>query len=390
MRIIIKTIGVLLVLLTFSCKSDYSQVRHSINTNLFLASSIDNETGEMIGEGSEFVIMDNGWVEASLDLSDYLKEYKENIMIHFDWVDELGNSFYKKKQILTKDTTKVNTAVSIDPELRKPGFYALNIYVFRELLVSKKFILRPAYKTSKNIQEKIDLYTKANRKTKKQLEKDIVIHLMKDKWIKASVKLTNIPQNISETLLYQINWIDNKGEIFYKKKFAVKSTTSKQKTIDCSIEVAPNKKEIGHYRVQLLLFGNIIADKAFWLKKEHAISKIETTITLYKKSRNKTKVGIGKDFIMTDKNKVKVAVEINNCFVFGKKEPLHFKLVWIDTNNKPFYTKRLTFTPKTKSKTLRSSISIAPSKKRKPGKYKIQLYLFNQLVSESDFFLHKI
>ena len=76
MRIIIKTIGVLLVLLTFSCKSDYSQVRHSINTNLFLASSIDNETGEMIGEGSEFVIMDNGWVEASLDLSDYLKDTK--------------------------------------------------------------------------------------------------------------------------------------------------------------------------------------------------------------------------------------------------------------------------------------------------------------------------
>ena len=93
---------------------------------------------------------------------------------------------------------------------------------------------------------------------------------------------------------------------------------------------------------------------------------------------------------MLDKNKVRVSYDVSNCFVYGKKEPLYFKVVWVNTENKAFYTKRLSFKPKKDIKELKSSISIAPSKKRKSGKYKVQLYLFNQLISESSFNLHKV
>lgn len=373
----------LILIVNYNCKNHYEGLSKSITENLVLASSINNETGETIGEGTEFIIMNDGWIEASLDLSEYFHGNSKDLMIHLDWVNEKGTSFYKKKQILVKNSTKVNTAVSISPELREAGDYKLNVYAFRELIVSEKFTLLSAFKSDTLLKETIKLEVKANRKTTKQKDKSPIIHLMNDKWIKATVKLKNKPKTNKKELLYQLNWIDSKGKIFYKKRYSILSR-EKKSTFDCSVEVAPNKKETGNYKVQLLLFGNLIAEKQFTLQAQLEASKVKVKTTLCKEYTNDKKIGITTNFNIGKNNKVRAIFDLENCLAFGKKEQLHFKVSWVGSNGKKFYSKRFNFKAKEDKKTLVSAISIPP-KKRKPGKYKVQLYLFNQLISEEEF-----
>ena len=385
MKHLTKILILLLIIANYSCKNNYKGLSKSIEKNLVLANSIDNKTGQTVGEGTEFRIMNDGWVEASLDLSTYFHGNDKDLMIHLDWVDEKGISFYKKMQILVADSTKVNTAISISPELRQAGNYTLNVYAFRELVASKQFILLPTFKIDKSLKETIKLETRANKKTTKHKASNPIIPLMDDKWIKATIKLKNKPKTTKKELLYQLNWIDSKGEIFYKKRYAVLSK-EKKSTLDCSVEVAPNKKEVGNYKIQLLVFGNTIAEKKFTLKPALDAKKIHAEITLCKAFVNDKKIGVSTNFAIGKNNKVSAIFDLDNCLAFGDKEQLHFKVSWVGVDGKKFYSKRFNFKAKEAKKTLLSTISIPPNK-REQGKYKVQLYLFNQVISESDFIL---
>ena len=371
-----------------SCQTDNTKLTKTINKKLVLATSVDNETGEMIGEGNTFVIMNDGWVEASLDLTKYMKKQKNDLMIHLDWVDEEGNSFYIKEQVLTKKSATVNTAVSITPELRNAGDYTLNVYAFRELVASKSFKLLPEYKFDKAINENIEISTRANRKTTKYKSEKPSISVMEDKWVKASVKLSDLPKTEYKKLLYQLNWRNEKGEIVYKKRFSV-NADDKNPAIDCSIEVAPEKKEIGVYKVELLLFGQTINETGFTLKPALDVSKINANVSLWNKVKDGNRVGETTEFTIGKKKKVNVIFDLENCLAFGKEEELQFKISWLGIDGKRFYSKRFNFKPKTDKITLKSAISIAP-KKRPVGIYKSQLFLFNKLIAETDFKLNEV
>ena len=382
MKHLTKILILLIIIANYSCKNDYKGLSKSITENLVLANSIDNETGKMIGKGTEFVIMNDGWVEASLDLSEFYHAYNKDLMIHLDWVDELGNSFYKKQQILKKGSTKVNTAVSISPELRQVGDYKLNVYVFRELIASKSFKLLPVFKADK-VKEDIKLIVKANSKSTRLKAENPSFSLMDDKWIEASVILKNKPKTTHKKLLYQLNWIDSKGEIFYKKRYSV-SPKERKTTFKCSVEVAPEKKEIGDYKIELLLFGEKIAERKFILEPALKTKKVKVNLTLCKEIKKDIKIGIGTSFKMGKDNKVRAVFDLENLKAFGENEQLYFKISWIGSNGKKFYSKRFNFKAKEDIKTLISAISIPP-KKRKPGEYKVILYLFNEVISEGEF-----
>jgi len=384
MKLFLKRSVILTLFLVFSCKSDYSELTHQINSHLDLASSIDNETGKMIGKSNQFVIMNDGWVESRLDLTTYFADETNDLLIHLDWIDENGHSFYKKKKLLSPTSPIINSAISIAPNLRKAGNYTLNIYAFREMVASKNFKLLSEFNSTKPIKETIKLSLKANNNTQKLKSALPKINQMKDAWLNASVKLKHKPKTTLDSLLYQLNWIDSKGEIFYKKRFSV-SSKKKTSKIDCSIELSPNKKEIGNYKVQLLLFGKPITAVNFEIKPLLDVHKIKIRTIDFKTVKNKKETKT--PFKIDDNTKLKVRFNLENTQAFGEKKQLQFKIIWIGTNGKHFYTKRFNFTPKEANKILKSSISITPQK-RKAGRYKVQLYLFNELISEKAFNLN--
>jgi len=377
-KIISYTLGLLIITL-IGCENDSSVISKEVSSNLLLARNINNETGVVTGESDSFIIMNDGKVKAMLDLSQYLKKNDKNLMFHLVWVDPKGKSIYKKQEILSEKSSKINTSISIVPNLRTAGEYSLNVYLFRKLIVSKKFTLKSTIKTEK---ESMLLSSRVNRKTTKYTD-DITLPLMKDKWIKATINLSHKPNIDNQELLYQVNWIDSNNHIFYKKHFVL-STNDTINSIDCSLEIAPEKRAIGTYKVQALLFGEAIAEKEFNLTKPLNAEKIKATVSLYKKSKRR---GKRTDFNTGKKNKVFAVFDIDSAQVFENQE-LNFKVVWVDSNEKPFYTKRYNFIPKSNNETVKSSISISP-KKRTPGTYKVQLYLFNSLIEETSFKLQK-
>jgi hypothetical protein len=377
-KIITYILGLLIITLT-GCENDNSIISKEVSSNLLLARNINNDTGIVIGEGNSFIIMNDGKVETLLDLSQYFKDNDKELMFHLVWIDPKGKSIYKKQEILSKKSSKINSSISISPDLRMAGIYSLNVYLFRKLIIRKKFTLKPTIKPEK---ESMLLSSRVNRKTTKY-SNNISLPLMKDKWVKATVNLSHKPNIDNQELLYQVNWIDSSNHIFYKKQFVL-SANDTINAIDCSLEVAPEKRNIGTYKVQALLFGEPIAEKEFNLTEPLDAKKIKANVSLFRKSKRR---GQRTDFNTGKKNKVFALFDINNAQVFGSEE-LNFKVVWIGINDKPFYTKRFNIVPKSNNETIKSSISISP-KKRVPGTYKVQLFLFNSLIKETSFKLQK-
>lgn len=369
----------LLIMTLIGCDNDYSTLSNDISSNLTLARNINNKNGAIISEGNSFMIMNEGKVEALLNLSEFFKINDDELMLHIVWLDPKGKSIYKKQTILNKELSKINTSISIAPNLRKAGEYSLNIYLFRKLISTKKFTLKPAFKPTK---ESMLLSSRTNRKTTKYKD-SINLPLMKDNWLKATVNLNNKPTIDNQELIYQINWIDKNNHTFYKKHFTVLANDTIN-SIDCSLEITPEKREKGNYKIQALLFGEPIAEKEFRLLEPLNAKEIKVKTSLYKKSKRRSE---NTDFYTGKKNKIFAFFDIDNAKIFGNNE-LNFKVVWIGIDNKPFYTKRFNFIPKSNNETLKSVISISP-KKRLIGTYKVQLYLFNTLITETNFNLKK-
>ncbi len=88
-------------------------------------------------------------------------------------------------------------------------------------------------------------------------------------------------------------------------------------------------------------------------------------------------------FIISDKSKVKTVIDLQQL-PEKAYEQLMFHIDWIGPDGKSIYTKQINIDPLDSIKTIKSSIS-ATTEKRVPGKYKLKLYYFRELIAEKNF-----
>lgn len=264
------------------------------------------------------------------------------------------------------------------------------------------------------IQPKITLSNKISKKTGKPIKPGWVFDLKDHSKLYASVDLQ---KSVNEReLMFHIDWINPEGKSFYKKRIDISPSDSSSRIIS-SISITPEKRKTGNYFVRVYLFRELIAEKKFQLvestkesatvkkksksvnnikndeqdKKRNTIKaevkteNIKATIVLCRKVSKKTgnPIGAATTFTIKDEAKVKAVVSIEKRDI-KTNEQMKFYFEWIGPDGKSFYKKRVVYTTSNPFFTISNSISIAPEK-RKPGNYKVRVYLDDQLIAEQKF-----
>jgi len=255
-----------------------------ISVKITLCRKTDKKTGEPVGEGTVFTIMQKGKVQAIVDIKNRFARNNRKLMFHLDWVDPHGKSIYLKRIIRLRDDSSsvLKSSVSILPENREPGEYTLRIYYFRELIAEKKFELLPEFHLTDikagRLSKNIILCSKINKNTKEPIGVDSIFTIRENGKVRAFYKLINRSEFGNRELLFHFDWIGPNDSSFYRKQIAIApdDTTS---ILGSSISVSPGKREPGEYLLRLYLFNVLIGEKKFKLIPEPVVVPVRWAST---------------------------------------------------------------------------------------------------------------
>ena len=224
------------------------------------------------------------------------------------------------------------------------------------------------------------------------------IFTIKDKVkVYAVVNLINRKYHEDKDLMFHIDWLDSTGNSFFKKRIDLTASDSSSSLISL-INISPDKRQAGNYSLRVYLFRELIAEKKFELINpvKDTISVITRDIAGSLKARITFCHGIskktgklidaGNKFIIKDKAKVLAIINLENADTSNQN--LTFYAEWIGPDDISFYRKKIEVTPKSTSFTISSAISTS-HKKRQPGKYLLNVYIFEKLIAEEKFELIK-
>jgi len=359
--------------------------------DILFCRKVDRESGELIGKGEKFTIMDEVRIQAIVSLSDYILENEKLSMFHFDWISASGYTTYLRRVDYTPGDSLdyLRSSISISPETRTPGICKLRVYYFRELIAEKNFELLPEFDPStynlESLSENLLTCKKISKKSGDPIGVNHKFNQSAKASIRAAYKLDNSISLSKKENLYRFDWY-KKGDTvaFYRKHVDVVESDS-LKYISSSLSIATDKREPGEYFVVMNLFGKPIAQKEITLLPPIDYSAINANIILYKKKSKKTGklIGKGTQFEIGKKKKVRAIVNISGLDEFIGKE-LEFKMRWIGPDGKSVYSKTYILKPEKSREKLSGSISITPGK-RKVGTYSLQVYLNGELMEEKNF-----
>jgi hypothetical protein len=366
-----------------------------ISAGITLCKSISKKTGKLIGAGTTFTIREEASVRAVIDLENIFKSNDRPLMFHVDWVDKDDNSiFFKRIDLAKEDTvTSLISSISITPDKREPGEYTFRVYLFRELIAEKSFQLRAEYQYTisdlDNVLKKLTLCRSIDKTTGEIIGEDSVFIIKEKARVRGIAEFQNLEVFGDRELKFFFDWVDSIGTLINRKELDLTSGDSSL-SLSSFIPISPDVQKPGKFKLRLLLFENLIAEKKFELRNEPKITitkakGVKANIEFCKSINKKT--GERKDvntvFIIGEKEKVYAFVELEKQD-FSKDQTLKFRVDWIGPNGKSFYKKQIDLQPDDSSFTLNSSISISPET-RKPGKYIFRIYLVNDLVAEKEF-----
>ncbi len=307
---------------------------------------------------------------------------KRQWIYHVDWKDETGRLISRKH---FEGDSILSSSLPLSPILRSPGQYTMEIYLFDRLLATKNFRLLPPYDLS-GVETGISFCPYYDKKNKRKTEFRNTYNIGQKTAVNACVRLTDKNHRIKTgEWLVELKWTDGTGKSFYTKKYNLKPKNHSA-YLRSKISLSPEKRTPGEYSLQVLMFHETVASKAFRILPPVSLKGIRTKVSLYTKKTH-TGQNTGKVFYTGKKRKVHARVEITGLKKTGKKT-CDVLLEWVNPKSKTFFQKRMTLPINNDTLRLHSSIGISP-RKRKTGKYKIRLYLFGRKAQEVAFTLKK-
>lgn len=274
-----------------------SKSENGIYTTITFSNKLSKKTGKPIKADTLFALEDKAKLYATIDLVNYKSDYQKPLMLHVDWLDSTGNSFYKKRMDFTPSdsTTSFTSFISISSQKKKAGKYLLRVYLFRELISEKYFHLAKSVSNSKNVKKKelskrksktekkdenqqsvkpkvikeslktsIILCKKISKKTGKPIGVDTIFTIRDKAKVKAIVNFEKEKIKTNEQLKFYFNWTDPEGKIFYKKRI-IYTTSNPIFSLSNSISISPEKRIQGNYKIQIVYKKKIIAEQKFIL-----------------------------------------------------------------------------------------------------------------------------
>ncbi len=307
---------------------------------------------------------------------------KRQWLYHVDWKDETGRLISRKHY---EGNSMLASSLSLSPSTRSAGQYAVEIYLFDHLLARKNFRLLPPYDLS-GVETGISFCPFYDKKNKRKTEFRNTYNVGEKAAVNACIRLTDKEHRIKTGVwLVELKWMNNQGKSFYTKKYKLQPNGNSV-YLTGKISLSPEKRTPGEYSLQVLMFHETVASKGFRILPPVSLKGIRTKVSLYTKKahadRNSENI-----FYTGKKRKIHAGIEITGLKKTGKKN-CDVLLEWVNPKSKTFFKKRMTLPINNDSLRLHSSIGIS-FRKRKPGKYKIRLYLFGRKVQEVSFTLKK-
>jgi len=365
---------------------------NDVSASIILYRKANKKTGERIGVGDTFTILEKGNIHAAIDIKNRFLNNDKELLFYIDWKEKDGKSIHQKQlNLLPNDSSSaLYSSISISPERRKQGNYLLNVYYYRELIATKEFKILPEFfpQELNATLPKIALCKKINKESGELIGVDTIFTIKKRGILRVFIDLQKRGIYGNRDIPFRLDWMKDDTTRFYSKRIEILSTDTSS-TFNGSISIATDKREPGNYSVRLFAFDKQIAEKSFTLipkpKKIKKRYKVSADITFCRKISKKTNKPIDKatTFVIKDNEKVRALIELKDVTRYKNKK-LEFHLYWIGANGKIFYRKQIDILPGKSKSILKSAISITPAK-RPPGNYSLQVYLFDSLIAEKKF-----
>jgi len=112
---------------------------------------VSKKSGKPIGAGQTFTIGEKSKVRALVALEGVPGAGQRPLDFHLVWLGPERREFYTKRieHAAGENGDVLESAVSMRPGKREPGDYAVQVYLFRELLAEKRFeVVAPAAEPS--------------------------------------------------------------------------------------------------------------------------------------------------------------------------------------------------------------------------------------------------
>jgi hypothetical protein len=121
-----------------------------VTATITLCRKVGSKTGKRFGVGRVFTLGEKAKVRALIDLENPFALGERDLMFHLVWLGPNDREFYTKRIDYTPSDSSatLKSTISIPPDRRDPGDYALQVYLFRELIAEKRFRLRAAAETA--------------------------------------------------------------------------------------------------------------------------------------------------------------------------------------------------------------------------------------------------
>lgn len=244
---------------------------------------------------------------------------------------------------------------------------------------------------SNGLSAHISFYKIKNKNTGLPAGIDTVFTLDESDYLRTIVHFDNIDEIGPDRALIHLDWIGPDGRSFYTKRIDSLNFDATS-ILESSVSLSPDKREAGNYLLKVYYYRELIAQKTVKLLPENSINqtlagKLSPEIVFCEKvgKKNGEFIGIDSVFVRDKKAKVRAYIHLNNIQGF-KDSKLMFDIVWIGPDGEKFYSKDIELPPLDDEPQLYSSISIPPDK-REPGKYALEVYLFDELIATKNFLL---
>jgi hypothetical protein len=240
---------------------------------------LSKKTGDILKPDSVFYIKPDSKLYAVIKLENREYNFNKELQFHIDWLEQDGSLLYRKQVDFGKSdsSNSILSSISISSDKRQVGEYKLKVYLFRELIAEKEFILDTTKREPpvekiivkekpKPVIAHIILCRKINKKTGKLIGEGASFEIKKKNKVLALVKLNNLPAAENKKLKFYIDWIGPNDSSLFRKKIDLIAKDSAA-IIESSISVYPDKREPGNYAVRIYLSKNLLVQKKFELVK---------------------------------------------------------------------------------------------------------------------------
>lgn len=255
-------------------------------------------------------------------------------------------------------------------------------------LADATIIYPPLHKN--DIVTKITFYKYAGQKGEPR-DVDTIFTLRDEGILRANVDLENRYYYGDRELMFHLIWIDDDGTDFFTKKIIVPPHDSSC-ALYSSVSIEQTYRQPGRHRLQVYLFRELIAEKAFTLISKEQMEKMiikrfDAEITLCRKFNKSTgkRMGIDSVFMIDNKGWIRAIIDLHKVFIPADQNP-ELCLKWIGPDKQIFYRKKITLSAGNIPSYIYSSISKSPGK-RKPGTYRLAVSLFDRPILHKDFVL---